>query len=88
MREAVRAFEDRHVLGAIFAPSAKHARYDSRHGTALGTRFGRRFDIIPQNVHMNIIAPVLSASAFFSDNQATVAAYRLADSGSWFSPDR
>ena len=61
MTQALRTFQDRHVLGALFATSVKNERNDSRHGNALGTDFDRRFDIILQDVQMNVTTAVLDA---------------------------
>ena len=53
------------MLGVPVRFLAKDERNDSRHGNALGTDFDGRLDIIPQNVHMNVTATILDASAFF-----------------------
>jgi len=49
-----------------FAPLAKDERNDCRHGNARCADFGRRFDIIPRNVHLNVTTGILGARGVFT----------------------
>jgi hypothetical protein len=56
-------FADRHAFTTSI-PALNDERNDCRHGNARGTEFGRRFDMIPLDVHANVITGLLDASAF------------------------
>jgi hypothetical protein len=50
------------VFGALSAVLANDERNDFHHGNALCSDFDERFDIIPQDVHLNVTTGILDAS--------------------------